>query len=96
MKRGMKKLKNEGKLPFASETLIKFDDESIYETTQNVENKVKYSMVEKVGVTDKAIYAYISSVQAIIIRNDVFADDEEMQKFLEFIRFKTGVHISKT
>lgn len=63
---------------------MKFDDESIHEISLNTESKTKYLLVEKIAVTEKAIYIYFSSVQAYIIPVTAFLEDAEKQKFLEF------------
>lgn len=67
MKKGLKKMKKEGRLPYSNEAIVKFDDESIHEISLNTESKTKYSLVEKIAVTEKAIYIYFSSVQAYIL-----------------------------
>lgn len=88
MKKGLKKMKKEGRLPYSNEAIIKFDDESIHEISPNTESKTKYSLVEKIAVTEKAIYIYFSSVQAYILPVTAFSEDAEKQKFLEFINLK--------
>lgn len=91
MKKSIKRLKKEGKLPYSNEAILKFDDESIYEITPNTENKTRYSMIEKIAVTEKAIYIYFSSVQAYILPVTSFSGEMEKIKFLEFINMKTGI-----
>ena len=88
MKRSLEKIKKEGRLPYNNEAIIKFDNESIHETSPNTESKTKYSLVEKIAVTEKAIYIYFSSVQAYILPATAFSEDAEKQKFLEFINLK--------
>lgn len=91
VKNRMKNMKKEGRLPYGYEATIKFDDENIYEITPNTESKTKYSFVEKVAVTEKAIYIYINSIQAYILPVNVFTDEMEKSKFLEFINLKIGL-----
>ena len=81
-------MKKEGRLPYNSEAILKFDDENIYEITTKTENKTNYSLIEKIAVTEKAIYIYFSSVQAYILPVTAFQDEMEKQKFLEFINLK--------
>lgn len=88
MEKGFRKMKKEGRLPYSNESIIKFDDESIHEITPDTEIKTKYSVVEKVVVTDKAIYIYYSPSQAYVLPVTVFSEDAEKQKFLEFINSK--------
>ena len=87
---GIKKMKKEGRLPYSNEAILKFDDEYIHETTPNTENKTKYSLIEKIAVTEKAIYIYFSSVQAYILPVNAFSEEMERLKFLEFINLKAG------
>jgi hypothetical protein len=87
---GIKKMKKEGRLPYSNEAILKFDDEYIHEITPNTENKTKYSLIEKIAVTEKAIYIYFSSVQAYILPVTAFSEEMDKIKFLEFINMKAG------
>lgn len=91
MKKRIMKIKKEGRLPYSSESLLKFDNESIHETTPNTENRTKYSLIEKIAVTEKAIYIYYSSVQAYILPVNTFSEEMEKLKFLEFINSKANI-----
>ena len=88
MKKRINKMKKEGRLPYSNEAILKFDDESIHEITPNTESKTNYSLIEKVAVTEKAVYIYFSSVQAYILPVTTFSEEMEKQKFLEFINSK--------
>lgn len=48
-------------------------------------------MIEKIAVTEKAIYIYFSSVQAYILPVTAFSEGIEKLKFLEFINLKVGI-----
>lgn len=87
----IKTMKKEGRLPYSSEAILKFDHESIHEITPNTENMTKYSLIEKIAVTEKAIYIYISSVQAIILPVTAFAEEKSKIEFLEFINSKVDI-----
>lgn len=91
MKKNIKNSKREGKLPYNNEAILKFDDESVHEIAPNTENKTKYSMIEKIAVTEKAIYIYFSSVQAYILPMIAFSDEMEKLKFLDFINLKADI-----
>ncbi len=82
------KLKKEGKLPYHPESILRFDDEYIHMITPDTENKIKYTMIEKIAATEKAIYIYLNSMMASIIPTTVFSDDAEKQRFLEYIKSK--------
>ncbi len=88
LNKNIKKMKKEGKLLYTNEAVIKFDDEIIHEISPNTELKLKYQMVEKIAVTEKAIYIYFGS-QAFVLPVTAFSDDTQKQKFLEFINSKT-------
>lgn len=84
----IKRMKRSGRLLYSDVGLLKFDDEIIHEITPEAENKAKYSLVEKIAVTEKAVYIYISSLQAYILPTVAFTDDKEKQIFLEFLKMK--------
>lgn len=88
MKKRIIKLKKEGRLPYTNEGILRFDEESIQEITPNTETKTNYSLIEKIAVTEKAIYIYFGSVQAFLLPLTTFSDENEKQKFLEFISLK--------
>jgi len=90
LEKNLKKLKKEGKLPYIKESEVKLDDEGIHINSSDTESKIKYSMVEKIVEAEKAIYIYIASIQAIIIPVNIFLDDMEKAKFLEFIHIKAN------
>ncbi|NLX68686.1 MAG: hypothetical protein GXZ12_04515 [Clostridiaceae bacterium] len=56
--KNLRKTEKEGRLSFEGEAVLKFDDESIHVISPNSESKTKYSLVEKVAVSEKAIYLY--------------------------------------
>ena len=91
MKKEIKKIKKEGKLPYSKEAILKFDAESIHEITPNTESKSNYPLIEKIAVTEKAIYIYFSSVQAYILPLTAFSDEMEKLKFIEFINLKANI-----
>ncbi len=85
------KMKKVGKLPYSKESIIKFDDEKIHEITPNTESITKYTLIEKIAVTENAIYIYFSSVQAYILPVSAFSEEMEKLKFLEFINTKAEI-----
>ena len=85
------KMKKEGRLPYSNEAVLKFDDEKIHEITPNTENITKYLLIEKIAVTEKAIYIYFSTIQAYILPVTAFSAEREKLKFLEFINMKIDI-----
>jgi AMMECR1 domain-containing protein len=51
----------------------------------------KYTLIEKIAVTEKAIYIYFSSVQAYILPVTAFAEEKSKLEFLEFINSKVNI-----
>lgn len=91
MEKRIKRMKKEGRLPYSNESILKFEDENMHEITPSTENKTNYSLIEKIAVTEKAIYIYFSSVQAYILPVSAFSDEMERQNFLEFINLKADI-----
>lgn len=90
MSRKIVKMKKGSRLPYSSEGTLTFDGESIHEVTLNTDNRTNYRLIEKIAVTEKAIYIYFSSVQAYILPLTAFSSDLEKQQFLEFITSKVN------
>lgn len=89
MKKRILKMRKEGKLPYSKEVILKFDDACIYEKAANTENKMNYSLIERVVVTEKAIYLYYGAIQATILPLTAFSNETEKHQFLDFINGKT-------
>lgn len=68
-----------------------FDEEFIRDINPLAEIKTPYSGVEKIGVTEKAIYIYYSSIQAFIVPTACFENETEKQEFLTFLSSKVNV-----
>ena len=88
LKKRIGALAKEGRLPYDKETTLTFDDEIMTEVTPEKETKTKYSMIERITTTDKAIYIHLGSVQAYIIPLKVFSDAAEIDRFIQFIKTK--------
>jgi hypothetical protein len=91
IKNAIVKLKKDGKLPYNSQSTLRFNDESIHEITPESEHKIKYSKIEKVAVTENAVYVYFGSVQAFILPMNAFLNEIEKRDFLDFISEKINV-----
>jgi AMMECR1 domain-containing protein len=48
-------------------------------------------LIEKIAVTEKAIYIYFSSLQAFILPVTAFSEEIERLEFLEFINKKVDI-----
>lgn len=92
MKQSIKKVKKQGRLPYSKVALLRFDDDCIHEITPDNETKTKYSLVEKIAISETAIYIYFSSVQAYIVPMTAFSDEIEKQNLLDFINLKVDTY----
>ena len=85
-KKHIEKLGRTSKLPYNNDVLLKFDDDFIHEKTEEGELKIKYSALTQIEISDSAIYLYHNALQAFIIPLRVFANEQEKNTFIEFIK----------
>ncbi|RPF47342.1 YcxB-like protein [Hydrogenoanaerobacterium saccharovorans] len=88
MKKNIKKLTKDGKLPFSEEGTLIFDDDFISDKNSTTESKTRYTSVQKFCITDKAVYIYFSAVQAYIVPFSAFLTETDKQDFINFINQK--------
>ncbi|WP_160319138.1 YcxB family protein [Youngiibacter fragilis] len=91
MKNDIERIRKEGIQPYNKDAILRFDDEGIHAIIPNFENKSKYALIEKIAVTENAIYIFISAIQAYILPVTTFKDEAEKLKFLDFIELKSNV-----
>ena len=90
IKKNIRKLEKDGKLPFNKESTITFNDDSFQEKTIQTETSIQYTAIEKIVQGDQAIYVYISSLQAFIFPYRLFESDEQKSEFITFLNAKCG------
>lgn len=84
-------MKKDGKLPYNNEeSIIKFDDDIVHETSQSIDCKTKYTYFEKINITEKYVFIFNSGASAYMIPVTVFSNKNEKERFLEFINSKVG------
>lgn len=88
MKRNIKKLARDGKLPYSKEGVLIFDEDFINDINTTTESKTRYSCIEKCCITENAIYLYFSAMQAYIVPMSAFSTEEDKQEFIKFINSK--------
>lgn len=86
--RTIRKMKKDGKLPYAKETKVEFLEDEIIQKTDQQEHKYSYTVVEKICESEKAMYIYVNAVQAVIVPKNCFRDTEEKNQLLDFLREK--------
>jgi len=90
-KKSVKKMKENGNLPFTASAVMEFYDEFLTEITENTRTEFKYAAVYKVcDNVPFGIYIYQNAVEAFIVPNSAFKDSEERKEFIEFIIEKTN------
>lgn len=88
-RRLIKKLKSTGKPPYSEEGTLIFEDESIVDSNDCAETRVKYSAVNKLCVTEAAIYVYFSSMQqAVVLPKSAFENNANMENLIAFLKDK--------
>ncbi|MBU1142561.1 MAG: YcxB family protein [Firmicutes bacterium] len=90
IKKNIRKLEKDGKLPFNKETTITFNDDSLHEKTIHTETSIQYAAIEKIIQGDQAIYVYFSALQAFIFPYRSFESDEQKNEFITFLNAKCG------
>lgn len=88
--------KKSGKLPYGKEMQIEFYESFLIDTTEDIVTSVNYTGIKRIGVSDTAMYLYISAIQAFVIPISVFKSEEERERFLTFINNKVPVSIDKS
>ena len=88
IKRAIKSVKKDGKLPYGSDVLINFGEELIFEIADGNELKIKYKNLGKVAVGSRAIYIYHNITQAFTVPFSAFETESQRDEFLEFINYK--------
>ena len=88
MRRSFNKRKKLEKLPFDEDSTLLFENEAIISTTAESEMTTKYSRLERIIESDKAVYLYVDSVRAYIIPLRTFSSDVDKQQFINFIKSK--------
>jgi len=90
LKLQMNLMKGNGKLPFSEQNFLQFEDDCFIENTVDTETKTKYSKIERIAVSEKAIYLYLTAMTANIIPVSVFESEQQKEEFLAFINGKVA------
>ncbi|MDR2865911.1 MAG: YcxB family protein [Methanomassiliicoccaceae archaeon] len=89
-RRVIAKMEKEGKMPYGMRTVLQFEEDMMIESTDDTENKVRYSGIEKIGIGSDMIYIYIGAIMAALVPLSAFRNDEEKDEFLRFINGKVA------
>ena len=88
IKRRLKRIEKEGKLYSPGFRTYHFEENSFQITAKNATSESDYADFEQVETGEKAVYIYVGAKIAHVLPNRVFANDEEKQRFVAFIREK--------
>ena len=92
LKGQIKQMKKSGKMPYSTESVIEFYDESFSEATAENKTELKYSAIERISVVrGKSIYLHTNNIMAYIIPMSAFASEDEYAAFMEFIHQRCQV-----
>jgi len=91
MKSGIKNMKKDGGVPYDRDIRLELDEEHIYQYTEEVDAKAKYSNIEKIAQGSDAIYVYTNALHAFIIPFRAFKSETQRNEFLEFLRRKQTI-----
>lgn len=83
-----KKTPDEMRKLFCCKGQITFDDEYITEITPDTETKMKYSQICAVYSTESYLLIYYKSVLAFILPDNVFSEELEKRRLINFINSK--------
>ena len=88
IKRNINRYEKDGKLNEEGPYTYCFEEDSFISTTKTSTIKSTYGDFERVDVGEQAVYLYVAAVKAHIFPNRVFADEEEKESFVGFVRGK--------
>ena len=92
LKRTIKRMKKNGKLPYTAESTVEFYDDKFISRSENKTEEMPYSVIENIcDNTNCAIYIYTDVQSAKIIPYKCFRDDSEREDFLNFIKQKVNI-----
>jgi len=91
IRNSVKKYIREGKSnDFIGRQKLTLKDDCIEEISNTTTSRTKYSAVERIEYDKNCIYIYIGALKAILIPLSAFLDLEQKNKFMDFLKQKTG------
>lgn len=85
LKKSFAKLKKDGSLSYDKSGELVFYKDEFIDTSENTVITRDYSSVEKIVITEKAVYLYTSASTANIIKSECFKSESEKSDFLNYI-----------
>ena len=88
LRKALKKESKTGDLRYAPHLELAFEEDFFKRTTPASETTAKYSVLQGVDISEKAVYVYERVNTVVIIPFAAFADDDEKARFVAFIEGK--------
>ena len=89
LKRQIKTMKKQGKLPYEPEYTIEFGEGSLRQISHTEISELGYTALEQICVIpNKAVYLYKSPVSGYIIPMSTFTSADECNALLRFLQYK--------
>ena len=89
IKINIRQMRKKGKLPYPSVSEMEFYDDYFVSEEKVAKTEMKYDALYKVEVNEgKAVYIFLSTVQAYVIPFNAFGSERERVEFIEFIKNK--------
>ena len=80
--------KNSAKKSYSPYSKLEFFEDSFAEQTDVGRTETKYSVIDRISVTDGAIYLHLNATAAYILPTELFESDDELDGFLDFLKSK--------
>ena len=90
LKRLLKKMKNDGKLPYSTSGTLLFDEDNFTDKSILQTLTVDYAAVEKIDVNKGYVYIFNTSQTGFILPESSFDSEDQRSGFLKFLEDKTG------
>jgi hypothetical protein len=81
---------------FIGKQTLTLSDSFIENTDPNTLSQIKYSAIERIENGHGLFYIYISALQAYIVPESAFSDEEQKKTFFNILSEKTGMDFSKS
>lgn len=80
------KMVNEGKnKDLLGKHIVTVDEQGLIDKSENGENKIYWSGVERIASTEKHFFIYVSSISACIVPKNSFKNEGEKVVFFQFV-----------
>ena len=90
IRKAIESYKEQGKFIYSPESVIEFDEDKLYEITDESKIEQMLSNMEFVSICeyDKVIYISRNAAMTFVMPYRVFENDEQREEFIEFLRRK--------